>query len=102
MWHDRQEEDYNLFLDLVGKMLTYDPAERILPQDVLRHQFLQRDSLHTEAARPAATMGNAAGERGHPPPPPTEAWAPPASIPSTRERAMQGEDATSVATMDVA
>jgi serine/threonine protein kinase len=38
-----QEEDYNLFLDLVSKMLTYEPTERITPEDALRHPFLQRD-----------------------------------------------------------
>ena len=101
MWHDPQEEDYNLFLDLVGKMLTYDPAERILPEDVLRHPFLHRDSLQTEA-QSAATLGNAARQPGHPPPPPTEAWAPPAPTSSTPERAMQGDDGTCTTTMEVA
>lgn len=38
------EEDYNLFLDLVSKMLIYEPEDRITPQDALRHPFLLRDS----------------------------------------------------------
>lgn len=98
----RQEEDYNLFLDLVGKMLTYDPTERILPEDALRHQFLQRESLHIEPAQPVAAMDSAVRQRGQPPPPPpSEAWAAAAPTEITSQRVMQADDGSGTATMEV-
>ena len=98
----RQEEDYNLFLDLVGKMLTYDPTERILPEDALRHQFLQRESLHIELAQPVAAMDSAVREHRHPPPPPpSEAWAPAAPTELAPQHVMQADDGSGTATMEL-
>lgn len=37
-------QDYAIFLDLVVRMLTYDPEKRIRPTDAMAHQFLSRGS----------------------------------------------------------
>lgn len=38
---DHTDDDYSLFLDMVHKMMTYEPAERITPAQALTHPFLQ-------------------------------------------------------------
>lgn len=38
---DHTDEDYNMFLDLIRRMLTYEPEERITPIAALQHPFLQ-------------------------------------------------------------
>ena len=37
------QEAYELFIDLLSKMLTYEPQERITPQEGLRHPFILWD-----------------------------------------------------------
>ena len=37
---DHTDEDYAMFLDMVHKMVTYEPAERIKPHEALIHPFL--------------------------------------------------------------
>ncbi|XP_070409284.1 uncharacterized protein [Nothobranchius furzeri] len=40
-----ENEDIKAFLDLVKKMLTVDPANRILPADALKHPFITMEHL---------------------------------------------------------
>ena len=37
-------EHYNSFADFIGRMLAYDPLERITPLDALNHPFLKADA----------------------------------------------------------
>ncbi len=37
---DHTDEDYAMFVDMVHKMVTYEPAERIKPHEALVHPFL--------------------------------------------------------------
>lgn len=37
-------EDYSVFVDLIFKMLTYDPHQRITPSNACRHPFLAKQS----------------------------------------------------------
>jgi hypothetical protein len=49
--------DYSNFLDLLQRMLEYDPAQRIKPAEALQHRFfhaLKDDGTSTEAAPAAA------------------------------------------------
>uniref|UniRef100_A0A8C6P0E0 Protein kinase domain-containing protein n=1 Tax=Nothobranchius furzeri TaxID=105023 RepID=A0A8C6P0E0_NOTFU len=41
-----ENEDIKAFLDLVKKMLTVDPANRILPADALKHPFITMEHLN--------------------------------------------------------
>ena len=71
---DHTDEDYHLFLDLVLKMLTYEPAERISPLMGLQHPFLQGHSpRHPSAGAPPTTAA--------PPPPVQQAWSDQAKAP---------------------
>ena len=71
---DHTDEDYSLFLDLVLKMLTYEPAERITPLIGLQHPFLQGHS-------PRHPVGYVSPQAGAPPttaapaPPVQQAWS---------------------------
>jgi len=47
---DHTDEDYNMFLDLIRRMLTYEPEERITPIAALQHPFLQGHSPRFHAA----------------------------------------------------
>jgi dual specificity tyrosine-phosphorylation-regulated kinase 1 len=40
--------NYELFIDLVSKMLTYKPEDRITPEDALSHPFIQLGEQQTE------------------------------------------------------
>uniref|UniRef100_A0A8C6MAY7 Protein kinase domain-containing protein n=1 Tax=Nothobranchius furzeri TaxID=105023 RepID=A0A8C6MAY7_NOTFU len=40
-----ENEDIEAFLDLVKKMLTVDPANRILPDDALKHPFITTENV---------------------------------------------------------
>ena len=46
MQEDHTDDDYELFLDMIQRMLTYEPAERITPLAALSHPFLQGGRLH--------------------------------------------------------
>ena len=48
-------KNYALFIDLVNKMLAYDPAERIKPEDALNHPFIvDQPPVTTTGSAPAA------------------------------------------------
>ena len=82
-------------------MLLYDPTERILPKDALRHPFLQRENGgHVEVAQSAVAMGNAPRAPGLQPPAPSEAWAPQAAASTASQRAIQGGNGNDTATME--
>jgi dual specificity tyrosine-phosphorylation-regulated kinase 1 len=46
------QHNYTLFIDLISKMLAYDPRERIKPGEALKHPFF---ALETDAASTATT-----------------------------------------------
>uniref|UniRef100_A0A8C6MAV8 Protein kinase domain-containing protein n=1 Tax=Nothobranchius furzeri TaxID=105023 RepID=A0A8C6MAV8_NOTFU len=46
-----ENEDIEAFLDLVKKMLTVDPANRILPDDALKHPFITTEHLDVASDR---------------------------------------------------
>lgn len=41
---------YQMFVDLIRRMLTFDPDERIKPQEALQHPFLSSEIEESEAA----------------------------------------------------
>lgn len=47
--------DYAQFIDLLEKMLAYDPEKRITPMQALHHPFLARTPSSSSSARPAAS-----------------------------------------------
>ncbi|KAJ3070334.1 Dual specificity tyrosine-phosphorylation-regulated kinase 1A [Podochytrium sp. JEL0797] len=42
-------QDFNLFKDLLVRMLKYDPAERILPEEALQHRFFRTRMVDQES-----------------------------------------------------
>lgn len=57
-------EDYDKFIDLVQKMLVYDPRHRIKPDEALTHRFFERKS--SSSASVNSTSAGAASTEGHP------------------------------------
>lgn len=53
---------YRQFLDLVSRLLTYDPAERISVAEALQHPFL--DQVKAATAAPGAGVGGPVGAEG--------------------------------------
>ena len=54
-----------MFVDLVTKMLKYDPAERIKPADALRHPFLgDTHGGAQQSQRKGKEQGEGEGEAG--------------------------------------
>jgi dual specificity tyrosine-phosphorylation-regulated kinase 1 len=49
------ERNYEMFVDLVHKMLSYEPSERIKPFDALNHPFLVSPDLSAAPAAAAAS-----------------------------------------------
>ncbi|GMH46599.1 hypothetical protein TrVE_jg8886 [Triparma verrucosa] len=45
-------QHYAIFVDLVQKMLKYDPAERIKPADALRHPFITNGDVQAQPPAP--------------------------------------------------
>lgn len=57
------ERDYALFLDLIERMLEWDPDTRIRPMQALNHPFLREDieAIHRSDAENAASGGGGSG-----------------------------------------
>mmetsp|Transcript_15585 Transcript_15585/g.37189 ORF Transcript_15585/g.37189 Transcript_15585/m.37189 type:complete len:658 (+) Transcript_15585:102-2075(+) len=72
MGHD--QHNYELFLDLVQRMLTYDPKKRITPTMAAKHPFLRADTSGTGAQTRPQSADAAAG-----PPTPQHATGTPRS-----------------------
>jgi serine/threonine protein kinase len=49
------ERNYEMFIDLVHKMLSYEPSERIKPFEALNHPFLVSPDLSAAPAAAAAS-----------------------------------------------
>ena len=48
-------EDYDKFIDLLQRMLLYDPRHRIKPDEALAHRFFERKSTAASSAAVATT-----------------------------------------------
>ena len=53
-------EDYAIFVDLITKMLHYDPQHRITPGNAIEHPFLARQS-NDDSQRVPHNTGNSQG-----------------------------------------
>ncbi|VDK20585.1 unnamed protein product [Taenia asiatica] len=57
-------EDYDKFIDLVQKMLVYDPRHRIKPDEALTHRFFERKSSSASVSSATVSAGSVPAE-GH-------------------------------------
>ncbi len=55
-----QEQEFDMFIDLIRRMLVYNPADRITPENALRHPFCMRaqaTNTPTSAIRRSVRLG---------------------------------------------
>ena len=58
---EHTDQDYDLFIDLIKLMLTYEPAHRVKPLDALTHPFLHGEILRTFAENHPSTQQRGTG-----------------------------------------
>lgn len=57
-------EDYDKFIDLVQKMLVYDPRHRIKPDEALTHRFFERKSSSSASVSSATVSAGSVPAEG--------------------------------------
>ena len=61
---DHTALDYRIFMDLIDKMLCFDPAERIKPKDALQHHFFRSETALAPQLRSPASAFEPEGGGG--------------------------------------
>jgi len=54
-------EDYYVFIDLIDRMLDYDPKTRIKPIEALNHPFFRQDANHSSTSKEPANKKSESG-----------------------------------------
>jgi len=63
-WRQDTHEDYLNFLDLITRMLTFDPDQRITPTEALSHRFVREQSGSSSGSNSGSASASASGGGG--------------------------------------